>query len=53
MMRKSAEEEEIKGKDGKYRIYLPVYMGLEYEGKCIICHLCLWFPPHLHFFAPY
>ena len=28
MVQKSANEEEIKGKNGKYRICIPVYMGL-------------------------
>lgn len=28
MVQKSANEEENKGKNGKYRIYIPVYMGL-------------------------
>ena len=27
-VQKSANEEEIKGKDGKYRISIPVYIGL-------------------------
>ena len=28
MVQKSANEEEIKGKDGKYRICFPVYTGM-------------------------
>ena len=50
MVQKVANEEEIKGKDGKYRIRIPVYMcGCKFVGKCGIYQLCLC----LHFSAPY
>ena len=31
-VQKSANEEEIKGKDGKYRISIPVFTGLQIRG---------------------
>ena len=33
MVQKSANEGEIKSKDGKYHICLPVYMGVKILGK--------------------
>ena len=33
MVQKSAKEEEIKDKGGKYRIYIPVYMKLHNWGQ--------------------
>ena len=51
MVQKSANVEEIGGKDGKSGIGIP--WGFEFVGKCGIYHLWPWANLTAHFFAPY
>ena len=43
MVQKSAKEEEIKDKGGKYHIYIPVYMELHIWGPMISASFALFF----------
>lgn len=51
--KKSILYRKIKGKDGKYLICPRIYNPCKLWCKLGIYHLCLWFPPSLHFFVLY